>query len=384
MLATNDIPHPQDIVTRFLNEQEYIQRFIFFLEAKSAISESVVTDISSRLHRHGLPEISIDRRGTKWREPLSLEQIEQLLEQIRELTPALDAAISEADSHFNSLTEPDGFKDIDSRSEMGEWIEYFVDALDGDRSQEMIDTARREATEQIIRIRPEMASDAEPPTRRDIDFAIASALYILSARRVSDLAFIQHTFQELELASRIAQPQTQINILRQGFLLLMTTFDAAIFDLVRVALKQDFFGLIGTFAKQDKLALDSLSAYKNFESFRDDIIETQLKSRYLKDLLLLLHKLGAPLADPSSTGSFAQLVELVLRRNIHVHNRGVVDDRYLERDDNGKSRFNIYSLEVGSLARIDDSYWQRANSLCRFCVDSLAKWTATKMSSENN
>lgn len=98
------------------------------------------------------------------------------------------------------------------------------------------------------------------------------------------------------------------------------------------------------------------------------------KIRYLKDLLFLLNDLGVSCVDDSSGDRFADLVELVLRRNVHVHNRGVVDERYLERDQEGQPQFNLFGLSVGDLAPIDESYWKQAVRLCRNCVALIAAW----------
>jgi hypothetical protein len=71
-----------------------------------------------------------------------------------------------------------------------------------------------------------------------------------------------------------------------------------------------------------------------------------------------------------------QLVELVLRRNLHVHNRGVVDERYLESDSmSGKPKYNLYNLKPGDAATIDDSYFQTAIRLCSNCVEHVVKWS---------
>ena len=84
--------------------------------------------------------------------------------------------------------------------------------------------------------------------------------------------------------------------------------------------------------------------------------------------------------DEAPGERFIELVELVMRRNVHVHNRGVVDERYLERDRQGTPRFNIYNLTLGSIAEIDEPYWNRANKLCCHCVERIAAWADTQIS----
>ena len=60
---------------------------------------------------------------------------------------------------------------------------------------------------------------------------------------------------------------------------------------------------------------------------RDRIIEEQLKKRYVKDLIGIMADLGVKHVDEKEGDKHIDLIELIQRRNIHVHNRGVVDER---------------------------------------------------------
>lgn len=172
-------------------------------------------------------------------------------------------------------------------------------------------------------------------------------------------------------------PDAEINVLRQGFISLMTIYDATIFDMIRVALKSDFFALISVLGKSDKVSLEELGQYSSFEDFRDEVIEDQLKPKYLKDILFILNSLGVPLVKQEGEDRFIHLLELVLRRNIHIHNKGRVDERHLGREQNGTPRYNIYNLALRDMACIDQGYWNLANRLCRNCVVSVSDWIAS-------
>ncbi len=102
----------------------------------------------------------------------------------------------------------------------------------------------------------------------------------------------------------------------------------------------------------------------------------ELTKRYLKDLLAQLQILGVSCVDESVGDRPVQLVELLLRRNLHIHSRGIVDERYLEADpDTGKPRYNLYNLKLGAVAYIDNVYFITAGRLCSNCVDRLARWS---------
>jgi hypothetical protein len=61
------------------------------------------------------------------------------------------------------------------------------------------------------------------------------------------------------------------------------------------------------------------------------------------------------------------VIELVLRRNLHVHNRGIVDSRYV-------GEMNLDKLKLGEVAVIDEAYWNMASNLCRTYIDRVAAW----------
>ena len=155
----------------------------------------------------------------------------------------------------------------------------------------------------------------------------------------------------------------------------MTAFDTAVFDLVRIAFRKKFFQLIGTFGKQEKVSLVDIGEAGRFEALRDQMTEDRLKRRYVKDLLGLLQALGVNLVDEKKGDRHVQLVELLLRRNVHVQNRGEVDERYLEADPQSKKpKDNLYNLKLGDIACIDMAHLEIANRLCENCVDRWADW----------
>jgi hypothetical protein len=366
--------HLEDIKARFLNEQNYVLRYVEFLQSASAVRDSDIAEISNILHRHKLPKVPRPKYWSTSREQYSLDELTTLVDALRAIMPDINTKISEYENNLDKLPAPKGLEQVDARSILGEWIDYMMHALEHDSSLEAIAAVKQKALEHEEEIIHEMGDEAEPMQSEDFDYAIQSALFIIARRRLNEILYVRDRYIDLDLAARMIQPKAEINILRQGFILLLTAFDAAVFDLVRVAFTKDFFRLIGVFGKQEKISLEALARYGSFDRFRDEVIEEQLKARYLKDLLFLLDGLGVQCIDKARGERLIELVELVMRRNVHVHNRGIVDERYLERDQKGKPQFNIYNLALGSVAEIDGPYWERANRLCRNCVDNLAAW----------
>lgn len=367
-------PTPQELQDRFSQEQDYIRKYVELLQSKTAILDSEVRQVSNIMSRYGLASIEIRRDWSLRGKPYSLEELELVVGRANEIDDALGRALEESRAELARTDQPEDLASVDARSQRGEWIQYFIDALGGDLSLGNLETQRNEAIEHERQMKEELAEEYEPFNDADLDYAIQSAAYILRSRKLYDLEYVRDKLVELDIALRTARPEAEINILRQGFILLMTVFDAVVFDLVKVALRTDFFGLIVAFGKQDKISVASLAKHTSLEEFRDELIEERLKAKYLKDLLFILQTLGVPCVDQARGDRFVQLVELVLRRNVHIHNRGRVDEKYLERDRNGAPRYNIYNLQPASVAQIDFEYWERANRLCRNCVLQLVKW----------
>lgn len=361
---------------RFIEEKEYIQKYVEFVQNKTAMFEPQVTELSNILSKYDL--LKIERRGLAWREPYSHEELQKLYEQLQGNLPAITYNLDKTESELESLQRPPELYSIDVRSFQGECIQYMVDALEYNSSPDQIEKSCRDMMEQI-RVNNLEMGDGNPSifTGDMVEYAVQGAVYILASRKLNELNYVQKQISDIAILLRMATPDAEINVLRQGFISLMTIYDATIFDMMRVALKSDFFALISVFGKSDKVSLEKLGQYSSFEDFREEVIEDQLKPKYLKDILFILNSLGVTIVKQEGEDRFIHLLELVLRRNIHIHNKGRVDERYLERDQDGTPRYNIYNLVLGDMACIDQGYWNLANRLCRNCVVSVSDWIAS-------
>jgi hypothetical protein len=194
------------------------------------------------------------------------------------------------------------------------------------------------------------------------------------ARRIRSLDAVIADLEALSVRVEAGRAESLLSPYRQAFIMLMTAFDASVFDLVRMALQRDFFRLAAAWGGDDKLAFRDLGQYASLEAVRDGIIERELKRRYIGDLLEMLPGPGARWVDESRGQTFGQLTELVQRRNAHIHNRGLVDASYLRAGSDGLEHFNPCGLKIGDYAEIDEDYWRGASELCSECVARIAEW----------
>lgn len=368
-----------EIGLRFRDEQAYIERYVRMQRAKSTVHDRQVQDLNrilKRVHAPLLPVRHRDRIG----EPYTPEEMAKLLYGIRRSEPEVYQTILGHEQALDAIPSfgldgPAG----DYLDRLDEWVDYFVPLLSDDPEEDNEEGMIRNALAEATRVQENEwdEEDRIPPDalKALINLAMEHARHVWFRQRVDAMIYAREQFDEIEVLARMATPDAEINVLRQGFVLLMTAFDAAVFDLTRVAFRRRFFELVGAFGKQDKVSMEAIGEAGSFEAFRDQVIEEQLKKRYVKDLLGLLQGLGIELVDESRGDKAVHLVEMVLRRNLHVHNRGVVDERYLEADPkSGKARFNLYDLKAGQVACIDDAYFEASLRLCGDCVDRLVMW----------
>ena len=370
------MPHEANYVRdRFIAERGFIEQYVHFVQQAAQIPDHLVGEINERLSVHGLPELPA-RKDDRDEEIYSPGEMEALIKAIASIEPAVEQKLDELNKkHDAFLAKEFGEEQRDKLA--NEWTGWFEDHIAFDPGPEDVEESLKYAKYNA----PENEGDEDDISRGELEEIIEEgcrrALEYKAKGRTADLEVAYDQLGPINLMARAAMPSAEINIMRQGFILLMTAFDAAIFDLFRIALRKKFFGLIGVLGKNEKVSLDHIGNFGSFEAFRDQIIEDQLRTRYLKDLLLLLNGQGVQCVDTAQPETFGHLIELVLRRNLHVHNRGVVDERYLERDDKGNPRFNVYNLSIGDLAGIDEPYWQIASRLCTDCVAAVASWSAT-------
>jgi hypothetical protein len=293
-----------------------------------------------------------------------------LVSAINAISPAVRQALhdhAKEQTRWLPLLTPKGTS-FDHHDLLSEWVNYVFQQLSDEPTQEEIDAVQRNALREAT-AQTDRADGVTDQVLEDvIHDAIDTVMDINWRAKGGGLQLTLDKFADLKLVARVVTPDAEINVLRQGFILLMTAFDAAIFDLVRVALGRKFFALAAAFGKQDKVSVAEIAEAGSFEALRDRLIEEQLKKRYIKDLLVLIgNNWGVQCVAPASGQKFERMIELVLRRNLHVHNRGIVDTRYVEDK-------NLDGLKLGEVAAIDESYWEMANSLCKRCVEQVAAW----------
>lgn len=366
------------VLRRFADEVEYIERYVQLLQAKSTVHDRQVSDINRVLHRveiKPLPTRDYDRIG----KPYSPDEIGILVSAIRAIDPEVYQTIL---GHEQRLDDIPSFG-LDSPAaehldRLGDWVSYFIEELsdepDDNETSSAVRIAIRHAEEAELEVDEEdrMSSDA---IQALISLSVDHAMHAKVRERIDEMVYVRQQFDEIDILARMATPNAEINVLRQGFILLMTAFDAAVTDLARIKFRERFFEFLPTFGKNEKMTLEELGQAGSFEVFRDRLIDDQIRRRYIKDLIGLLYAVGLNKAATAASDEQVRLIEMVFRRNVHVHNRGIVDNRYLELDPaSRKPKYNLHNLAVGQAAVVDDAYFKDAVKRSSHFVDALSAW----------
>ena len=354
------------IASRFGNVVLEVQSQIGFLKSKSVVRVMEIDELNKVL-------VENDVESLPTREHLGLPPHNLTIEEIQELATAFDRITSRVERQkcwlISLLDEIPADADTADPSAVVSWVDYLVEGafLTGEETPDEIAELRKHTEQEWLAAGSE-GGYSVADRQEILDEAYKETRRWRLTERVDGLQRILDRSNDIRIIAGAAEPNATMGVFRVGFITMMAAFDAAIFDLVRVALKRRFFELVGVFGR-DKISMEELGELGTLEAVCEEIIDSQLKKRYIKDLLSLLGgEWHVKWLNGHACARFSHLIEFVLRRNLHLHNRGVVDQRYLDGAE------NPHALKLGELAPIDEPYWHHAKNLCLECVRHVAAW----------
>lgn len=173
-------------------------------------------------------------------------------------------------------------------------------------------------------------------------------------------------YEELQTLYSIFDDMAPINIYRQSFILLLTAFDAVMFDMVKSLFKDKFFEIAPFINYDKKFSLVDISKYESFEDFSEKTIDQIVAGKYIADLLEIVYKYKKEIFNIDGADCYPIILEIVQRRNLHVHKKGIVDQKYFTKGNGSE-----LGLHVGDYAVIDDGYFDKALELLEKFVDGF-------------
>ncbi len=359
------LPTHTEIRDRFSNELNSILRFVDFLHSAIGLDRLGLNRINSTLRSVGLEQFKLPIGGLST--PISSTDLITIAPTLTAVEQELPAILKGYDDEFSRC---DNFVQNDVSDahpvDFEKWVDYVTTIVPAKYESGTLEHLKRELKKKIREERALKQLDEQ-----ELDSFVADAaelgLRFMNNHRVQDIYEAIEKIEHLKFLGAFSNPDAEINAYRQSFILLMTAFDAAVFDLTRAALRKNFFPFISYFGRDAKVDLEDVRDFSTFDEFIEFVSEAQLKKRYLKDILKLLGDLNVPLVGPKGQTS-PHLIELVLRRNLHVHNRGIVDQFYLDQ------KKNVHNLRRDQAAVVDEPYWMKAVEMCQECVTNITDW----------
>jgi hypothetical protein len=164
-------------------------------------------------------------------EPYSPEEMAKLLEGIRRTEPEVYQTIL---GHEQALDAVSSFgldgPAAEHLDRLHGWVDYFVPQLSDDPEEDDEEGMIRHALAEAETVEEENdEEDRIPPEalKALIPLAMEHARHVWLRQRVDAMVYAREQFDESEVLARMATPDAEISVLRQGFVLLMTAFDAA-------------------------------------------------------------------------------------------------------------------------------------------------------------
>lgn len=193
-----------------------------------------------------------------------------------------------------------------------------------------------------------------------IDIALNHSLYEEKVKLKKKLEIIN----QIEKAIGLFDLNTLMNIYRQCFIQIMSYFDNCVFELMKVYIRNDYFYWLDKF-KNTSIKTHEMARFSSFEEFRDAHIEEMLKSCYVRDLLSIIHGIDSTIFKENGVDVYKEIQEAIGRRNVHIHNNGIVDKAYID-------GFNIYGLQKGDFLTVDENTVHRIQVLTQMIINNMS------------
>lgn len=357
------------ISRQFDDEVRDLQDYIAFFQSQTKIETSEIVRINETLERRGLRKLPVNESAQSYL--LRDAEVHELMQVVGEVAQQINRekqALARKRDALPGLHPPQRLPrpQFDVFIGIVNYLGQQAEVVNDKSLRELLEIIESsEITEEFKKQSPLSAEE----WRATLDRAARMAGFLNIHGQIVSLEVVEEKFQHFAAISRARQTNSPTSPYRQAFISLMATFDATVFDLVRTALNSRFFELASAFDNESVSIADILKE-ADFGSFTTKFVERQLQPMYIGSLLSKVrHHWKVEVANISSDPkAYERLQEMVNRRNLHIHNRGIVNQRYLDK------KLNLDRFTLGDYAVVDEPYWNDATDKTLYCVRELADW----------
>ncbi len=235
-------------------------------------------------------------------------------------------------------------KNVDVLEPIGEIIDYCIEVLEQGEDIE------------VNKLKDELSKIDEEYyhfnnfTEKQLEEMITSASIIKDNRVNFKLAEQDEIINSLKTSIKLVDNSSSSNIYRQSFINIFSIFDAYVFEYIekyfcsKPAELNKFLEIKNS--EKVKMTLDEVVEFRSIDNLKNEMIHKQIASKYLRELINQIRKYRPSVLNGIE---YPMLVEMIERRNIHLHNKGFVDKKYCD-------SFNVYNFNEGEYAFIDKEY----------------------------
>ena len=253
---------------------------------------------------------------------------------------------------------PEWLCGVDHREPLGELIDLCVEYLDNgveidiDEIKEQIELCNKEAGEEYY-------------TEEHLRKALIAAPLVFVSNNNSKLEEQEDAIARLLATVDMVDITRNTNIYRQSFISIFSIFDAYVFDCLKkyfvlhAGELENFF--TGSENEKIKLTYEKAIAFADMEALKNDYVEQKFDGKYIKQILVQIKNKYPNVLEGIE---YKNIMEMVNRRNIHIHNQGVADARYIE-------NFNILGLEINDYAQISKQYFLNAVAILKKIIQNI-------------
>ena len=236
-------------------------------------------------------------------------------------------------------------KNVDQREPLGEIINFIIESLE---NGEKIDKIVLQLKKLINEINQQ--NNNKDYNIKDIEKCVNAALIIVNNNNFNKIEENINYLESFRSCLRIFDILEASNIYRQSFINVVSIFDALIFDILKnyfmknIKLLENFFN-----SSVNKLKIDfqDIIKFNNFQELKAFLVNLKFEQVYLSKIIKYLNNFDNAFFEDNE---FEQLLEIINIRNIHIHNKGVIDKKFL---DEG---YNLKKFKLGQTAVIDKSF----------------------------
>ncbi len=265
-------------------------------------------------------------------------------------------------SYIKEKPLPKIARNVDVREPIGEVIQHCVEAIEAG-----YDLSIEELKEELGKINKMSNDDCSfyDYTEEQLNQIIETA-YIVRDYHINAIMEEQdNIINLLKTTIKLVDNSSSSNIFRQSFINIFSIFDAYVFEYLKqfFSSKPNEMGKFFEIKNNEKvkMTLDEILCFDSIENLKIEMVKKQFAGRYLSELI---SKLKNYKPDIFKDIEYPVLMEMVERRNIHLHNKGYADNKYC-------SSFNIYKFNVDDYVNIDSEYLfiKVMNTLSKFLTN---------------